>query len=65
MISKIDASCGLVLWFLREPVDMPVDVLIGPAAGGIIGSLGYFLVALPIFLIPGALAATTDPQPGR
>ena len=47
-----NATCGLMLWFLRGPV----DVLVGPSVGGIIGSLGWFLVALPIFLIPGALA---------
>jgi membrane protease YdiL (CAAX protease family) len=57
--------CGLALWFLRGPLDISALVLIGPAAGGIIGSLGYFLVALPIFLIPGALAPTASPQPER
>lgn len=38
-------------------------MLIGPAAGGIIGSLGCFLIALPIFLVPGALAPTARSQP--
>jgi membrane protease YdiL (CAAX protease family) len=56
-----NASCRLMFWFLAGPV----DVLIGPGAGGIIGSLGWFLVALPIFLIPGALAPTAGPQPER
>jgi hypothetical protein len=54
-----------MLWFLRGPLDIPVLVLIGPSTGGIIGSLGWFLVALPIFLIPGALAPTAGPQPER
>jgi membrane protease YdiL (CAAX protease family) len=60
-----NACSGLALWFLLGPLDIPVLVLIGPTAGGIIGSLGYFLVALPIFLIPGALAPTAGPQPER
>jgi membrane protease YdiL (CAAX protease family) len=54
-----NATCGLMLWFLSGPV----DALIGPGAGGIVGSLGYFLIALPIFLIPGALAPAARPQP--
>jgi membrane protease YdiL (CAAX protease family) len=60
-----NACCGLMLWFLRGPLDIPVLVLIGPSTGGIIGSLGWFLVALPIFLIPGALAPAAGPQPER
>ena len=47
-----NACCTLMLWFLRGPI----DVLIGPSTGGIIGSLGWFVLALPIFLIPAALA---------
>jgi membrane protease YdiL (CAAX protease family) len=46
--------CNLMILFLRgEP-----DVLIGPVPEGIVGCLGYILVALPILLIPGALAAS-------
>jgi membrane protease YdiL (CAAX protease family) len=60
-----NACAGLALWFLRGPLDIPVLVLIGPSAGGIIGSLGYFLIALPIFLIPDALAPTAGPRPGE
>jgi len=41
----------MVLFILGKP-----DVLIGPSNEGIIGCLGYVLLALPIFLIPGALA---------
>jgi len=52
-----NSCCGLMLWFLRGPI----DVLIGPASGGIIGSLGWFALALPIFLIPSALAPKTSP----
>lgn len=51
-----NSFCGLVLWFLRPPL----DVLIGPGAGGIIGSLGWFALALPILLIPAALAQPTS-----
>jgi membrane protease YdiL (CAAX protease family) len=58
-----NACTGLALWFLRGPLDVTSLVLIGPSVGGIIGSLGYFLVALPIFLIPGALAPIARPQP--
>jgi membrane protease YdiL (CAAX protease family) len=58
-----NACCGLMLWFLRGPLDVTALVLVGPAAGGIIGSLGYFLVALPIFLIRGALAPIARPEP--
>ena len=54
-----NATCRLMFWFLSGPV----DVLVGPGAGGIVGSLGYFLVALPIFLIPGALAPSARLQP--
>jgi membrane protease YdiL (CAAX protease family) len=50
-----NSFCGLVIWFLRPPMDL----LIGPNAGGFIGSLGWFALALPIFLIPGALAKPT------
>jgi membrane protease YdiL (CAAX protease family) len=59
-----NACCWLPVWFLRGPLDVSVAVLIGPT-GGIVGSLGWFLVALPIFLIPGALAPTAGPQPER
>lgn len=47
--------CRLVLWFIRPPLEL----LIGPGWNGIIGSLGYFIIALPIFLIPGILAYPT------
>ena len=47
-----NACATLMFWFLRPPL----DILIGPSAGGIVGSLGWFVLALPIFLIPGALA---------
>jgi len=40
----------MVYFLIRKP-----DVLIGPAPEGIVGCLGYVLLALPIFLIPGAL----------
>jgi membrane protease YdiL (CAAX protease family) len=46
-----NAFSTLMLLFLRgEP-----NVLIGPNVEGIVGCLGYILIALPIFLIPGAL----------
>lgn len=51
-------TCELVFWFLRPPL----DVLIGPNANGIIGSLGWFALALPIFLIPGALTPASRPR---
>ena len=35
----------------------PADMLVGPVPDGIIGFLGYVLLALPVFLIPGALAS--------
>ena len=42
----------LMTYFLRgEP-----NALIGPGVEGIVGCLGYVLLALPILLIPGALA---------
>jgi membrane protease YdiL (CAAX protease family) len=40
----------MILFLIRKP-----DVLIGPSNNGIVGCLGYVLLALPIFLIPGAL----------
>jgi len=47
-----NAFCYLMILFL---IGKP-DVLIGPSNEGIVGCLGYVLLALPIFLIPGALA---------
>jgi CAAX protease family protein len=50
-----NAFCGMTTYFvLGEP-----NALIGPGVEGIVGCLGYVLVALPILLIPGALAAST------
>ena len=47
-----NAFSTLMIYFLRgEP-----NALIGPGVEGIVGCLGYILLALPIFLIPGALA---------
>jgi membrane protease YdiL (CAAX protease family) len=50
--------CKLMFWFVRPPLEL----LIGPGWTGIIGSLGYFVIALLIFLIPGALASTASAQ---
>ncbi|MBN1665710.1 MAG: CPBP family intramembrane metalloprotease [Anaerolineales bacterium] len=47
-----NAFCSLMITFLRGAP----DVLIGPVPEGIVGCLGYVLLALPIFLIPRALA---------
>jgi membrane protease YdiL (CAAX protease family) len=47
-----NAFCVMTTYFVRgEP-----NALTGPGVEGIVGCLGYVLVALPIFLIPGALA---------
>jgi membrane protease YdiL (CAAX protease family) len=51
-----NASCGLALWFLRGPLDIPMLVLIGPSTAGIIGSLGWVVLGLVLFLSPRALA---------
>ena len=51
-----NTCCRLMFWFVRPPLEL----LIGPAWAGIIGSLGYFIIALPIFIIPGALAPKTS-----
>jgi hypothetical protein len=53
----------LMFWFVRGPMDPLLDPLIGPSMVGIIGSLGYVMLALPIFFIPGALAPTAGPRP--
>lgn len=47
-----NALSMLVVYFLKGEWDM----LLGPNEVGIIGFLGYALLALPIFLIPSALA---------
>jgi membrane protease YdiL (CAAX protease family) len=47
-----NAFFALMTYFL---IGKP-DVLVGPGPEGIVGCLGYVLIALPIFLIPGALA---------
>ncbi|UCC76126.1 MAG: hypothetical protein JSW37_11505, partial [Anaerolineales bacterium] len=50
-----NASAGLALYFISgQP-----DHLIGPATVGIIGSLGWAVLALLILFIPGALAPTS------
>jgi len=46
-----NAFCYLMILFI---IGKP-DLLIVPSNEGIVGSLGYLLLALPIFLIPGAL----------
>jgi membrane protease YdiL (CAAX protease family) len=55
-----NACCQLMFWFLRPPLEL----LIGPTWAGIIGSLGYFIIALPIFLIAGALALSSPVSSG-
>jgi uncharacterized protein len=47
-----NAFFALMTYFL---IGKP-DVLVGPGPEGIVGCLGYVLLALPIFLIPAALA---------
>jgi membrane protease YdiL (CAAX protease family) len=49
----------MMVFFLRGTWDR----LIGPATVGIIGSLGYALLALLIFSSPRALAPTAGPRP--
>ncbi len=53
-----NACAGLVLWFFRgpDPVLGPSTGLIGPTDVGIVGSLGWVVLGLIIFFIPGALA---------
>ena len=49
-----NAICVLTTYLVKgEP-----NALIGPGVEGMVGCLGYILVALPILLIPGALAAS-------
>jgi membrane protease YdiL (CAAX protease family) len=55
-----NALSMLVVYFLRGEWDM----LLGPSDVGIIGFLGYALLALPIFLIPGALVQPTPVPAG-
>jgi len=56
----INAVASLMLYFIRgEP-----ESLIGPMPVGIIGSLGYAVLALLIFFHPRALAPTADPRLG-
>jgi membrane protease YdiL (CAAX protease family) len=53
------ASLLMIAYINGEP-----DRLIGPGHVGIIGSLGYALLALPIFFIPVALASTAGRNQG-
>jgi membrane protease YdiL (CAAX protease family) len=55
----INASALLMRFFVRGDPDW----LIGPAPMGIVGGLGYAMLALLIFFTPRALARTTGPQP--
>lgn len=50
-----NASAGLALYFISGQPDHPI----GPATVGIIGSLGWAVLALLILLIQGALAPTS------
>ena len=54
-----NAAALLMVYFLRGGWDQ----LIGPNTVGIVGSLGYALLALLILFIPGALAPTAGPRP--
>jgi CAAX protease family protein len=57
----INASASLMLYFTRgEP-----NYLIGPMPVGVIGSLGYALLALLIFFSARALAPIASPGPQR
>ena len=47
-----NAFCVMTIYLVRGEA----NALLGPGVEGIVGCLGYILVALPIFLIPGALA---------
>jgi membrane protease YdiL (CAAX protease family) len=54
-----NAFCVMTTYFVKgEP-----NALIGPGVEGIVGCLGYVLLALPIFLIPSALAHAAPVQP--
>ena len=56
----INAAALLMIAYISgEP-----NLLVGPGHVGIIGSLGYVTLALPIFFIPGALAPTADRNQG-
>jgi len=54
-----NAFCVMTTYFLKgEP-----NALIGPGVEGIVGCLGYVLLALPIFLIPSVLAHAAPVPP--
>jgi hypothetical protein len=59
--AAINASVLLMVYFVRGDLDR----LIGPLPVGIVGWLGYALLALLIFFSARALAPTASPQPGR
>lgn len=59
--SADNASNSLMWFFLRGEANQ----LIGPGIQGIVGSLGWFVIALPIFLISGALAPVDKPLPEK
>jgi membrane protease YdiL (CAAX protease family) len=54
------ASMLMVFFISGDP-----SPLVGPGDQGIIGSLGFALLALPIFIIPGALAPVNKPLPEK
>ena len=55
-----NACCNLMFWFIYPPLEL----LIGPGWHGIIGSLGYFIIAIPIFLIAGSLVQSSPASTG-
>ena len=55
-----NANATVVYWFFSGPM----DPLIGPSISGVIGSLGYVVLALLIFFHPHALAPTANQRSG-
>jgi membrane protease YdiL (CAAX protease family) len=56
---SVDNAASMLMVFFISGDPTP---LVGPGVQGIIGSLGFALLALPIFLIPAALAPTASPR---
>jgi hypothetical protein len=55
-----NANATVVYWFFSGPM----DPLIGPSITGVVGSLGYVVLALLIFFYPHALAPTANQRSG-
>ncbi len=60
--AMLNGIAALPTLFLAGDAANPV---LGPAATGVIGGLGFIVVMVLLFVVPGALEAPPEPEPGQ